>query len=110
MYNGWFFGAAIGALGSIIAVDLWGRKTTMLVNCVIAVFGAIIMTIATQAGYQVMHPNIKSVFLAIAAGRFIMGISTGALGTTIPIYIAEASAELNALCKVDAALFVRLKK
>ncbi|CAI5739878.1 unnamed protein product [Peronospora farinosa] len=76
--NAWIFGAMVGSLLCSYFSDKYGRKKTLMLNCIFMIVGGIVQA------------SVSNIWL-FALGRFIAGISSGTATATIGGYINELS-------------------
>ncbi|RLN61290.1 hypothetical protein BBJ29_007666 [Phytophthora kernoviae] len=76
--NAWIFGAMVGSLCCGHFSDKYGRKTSLMGNCVFMIVGGVVQA------------SVSNVWL-FALGRLIAGISSGTATATIGSYVNELS-------------------
>ncbi|KAF0699747.1 Aste57867_9674 [Aphanomyces stellatus] len=76
--TGWVLGAAVGAVGSGLPADKFGRKRTMFFNAFVMIVGGIVQAMA------------QDIYL-FAVGRFISGVATGTVINVSNVLISEVS-------------------
>lgn len=71
-------GATVGSLVPVYLSDRFGRRTCLMVNLIIYLIGAALMTGANGAGM-------------VYAGRVLTGWGVGCSTMVVPVYVAECS-------------------
>ncbi|KIL63068.1 hypothetical protein M378DRAFT_80338 [Amanita muscaria Koide BX008] len=74
-------GAFFGALGCIPMTSLIGRRSTLLIFCIVFIIGAIITSIAEG------NTGLAEIY----SGRVISGIGIGAISAVAPAYVSECA-------------------
>ncbi|EQC33098.1 hypothetical protein SDRG_09086 [Saprolegnia diclina VS20] len=74
----WILGAAIGAMGSGVPADKFGRKRSLFLNAIVIIVGGAVQAASTE------------VYL-FSVGRFISGLASGAAINVANILITEIS-------------------
>lgn len=69
-------GSFIGALASGYLTDMFGRKTSIQVGCIIWCIGSIIVCASQNIGMLIV-------------GRFINGLAVGICSAQVPVYVSE---------------------
>ena len=80
--------AFFGSLLAYIPTELWGRRRTLIANCLISVSGNCMVT-STQAalGLLLRTHSAYSVWIPIfAVGRGLSGVATGVSSFLVPLY------------------------
>ncbi|CAI5731839.1 unnamed protein product [Hyaloperonospora brassicae] len=76
--NAWIFGAMVGSLCCGYYSDKYGRKKTLMGNCIFMIAGGVVMA------------SVSNIWV-FALGRFLAGIASGTATATIGGYINELS-------------------
>jgi MFS family permease len=79
------FGAVIGGFLSSICVGVLGLVTPMLAGAVVFVAGWSMIGVSWFVSSPIVFRDL------ILAGRFLTGLATGLVASTIPVYVAEIS-------------------
>ncbi|KAF2469722.1 high affinity glucose transporter [Lindgomyces ingoldianus] len=69
-------GSFLGAIASGFLSDIWGRKTSIQIGCIIWCIGSILVCASQNIGMLVV-------------GRFINGIAVGICSAQVPVYVSE---------------------
>lgn len=76
MVNAWIFGGMIGSLGSGYPADTFGRRTSILLNSVVMIFGGLLQAFSTGVWMFVI-------------GRFVAGLASGNGTAVLGSYLSE---------------------
>lgn len=91
-------GALIGSLACKFLLDTFGRKNSIIVHCLFAFFGSMMVILSV----------VKDSMVTFAVSRCFFGIQAGMCCCLVPIYLVEIAPEQkrNSLCTLHSLVFI----
>jgi SP family myo-inositol transporter-like MFS transporter 13 len=79
-------GGWIGSVLSNVPSDLFGRKNTLIANCVLMVIGGVLSCVRATAD------DARTTMLCLYVGRCVSGLGVGVISCVAPVLLSEISA------------------